>query len=324
MGSIYRNGGFRVTGTRGLHAGLTKMSLRDIGFLKLNDAPLTGLIPDLPMGGGIPRILHHTHARRELPAPILRNIARIRELNPGWTCRFYDEGECAAFIYEEYGQEVLDYYLRISKDYGAARADLFRYLALYRQGGVYLDVKSGASRPFDEVLRPYDSYLLSHWKNGADSAFHNWGVHPELKGMSKGEFQQWFIVAAPGHPFLKAVIEHVLANIDRYVPGVHRTGAHAVWRVTGPIAYSLAILPLLDLHPHRIVDAEDDLGLSYSIFSAAGPQAHKAVFRTHYSDQETSMIDVGPPKRAVFAAYKSARKVYRTVAEKLQQQLQHH
>lgn len=300
------------------------MSLRDLGFLKLNDAPLTGLIPDVPMGDGIPKILHHTYARADLPAPITRNIAEIRDLNPGWTHRFYDNGDCVDYIRAEYGEEVLSYYLRISKDYGAARADLFRYLALYKQGGVYMDVKSGASRPFDDVLKPYDSYLLSHWKNGSESIFKGWGVHPELKGMSRGEFQQWFIVTVPGHPFLKAVIEHVLANIDRYVPGIHRTGAHAVFRVTGPIAYSLAIAPLLDRYPHRIIDAEDDLGLSYSIFSAIGAQEHKTVFRTHYADLESSMIDVGPPKRALFAAYRSAAKLYKAIAGKTQQRLIHH
>jgi len=301
------------------------MSLRDFGFLKLNDTPLAGLIPDIPMGRGIPKILHQTHSRRDLPGPIVRNMIRIRDQNPGWSHRFYDEGERAAYIHENYGDEVLSYYLRISKDYGAARADLFRYLVLYREGGAYLDVKSGASRPFDEVLWVQDSYLLSHWKNGPNSPFRNWGIHPELADMKRGEFQQWFIVTTPGHPFLKSVIEHVLSNIDRYVPGIHRTGAHAVFRVTGPIAYSLAILPLLDLYPHRMVDAEDDLGLSYSIFGTQGDaQEHKAVFRSHYAELESSLIEVGTPKRAVFAAYRSAKKIYKTVSERIQGQMQQH
>jgi hypothetical protein len=186
-----------------------------------------------------------------------------------------------------------------------------------------MDVKSGASRPFDDVLKPYDSYLLSHWRNDADTPFRDWGVHPELKDMAKGEFQQWFIITVAGHPFLKAVIETVLANIDRYVPGIHRTGAHAVFRVTGPIAYSLAILPLLDLYPHRIVDAEDDLGLSYSIFSAIGATAHKTVLRSHYADRESSLIDVGAPKRAVFAAYKSAAKLYKAMSGQKQPRPNH-
>ena len=307
-----------------MHAGLTKMSFRDIGFLKLNDTPLTGLIPDFPMGDRIPRILHHTHSRRDLPGPIIRNMTRIKDRNPGWDHRFYNEGQRAAYIYENYGEDVLNHYLRIGKDYDAARADLFRYLVLYKEGGIYLDVKSGASLPFDEVIRPHDSYLLSHWKNDPDSIFHDWGVHPDLKGMKRGEFQQWFIVTVPGHPFLKSVIEHVLSNIDRYVPGIHRTGAHAISRVTGPVAYSLAILPLLDLHPHRMVDSEDDLGLSYSIFSAASAQEHINVLRNHYADLETSMIEVGPSKQAVFAAYRSAEKIYKSVVWKIQQQLLSH
>ena len=301
-----------------------KMSFREFGFLKLNEVPLAGLVPDLPMGDRIPRILHHTHSRRDLPLAITRNIARIRNLNPGWDYHFYDDAARAEYIRAEYGEEVLNYYLRINREYGAARADLFRYLVLYKQGGVYMDVKSGASRPFDEVLRPYDSYLLSHWKNNRNDAFRNWGIHPELKDMKKGEFQQWFIMTVPGHPFLKSVIEHVLANIDRYVPGIHRTGAHAVFRVTGPIAYSLAILPLLDRYPHRIVDAEDDLGLSYSIFSAIGAQEHKTVFRSHYADLESSLVRVSPPKAAVFAAYKSAARLYKAMAGKRRQQLIRH
>jgi hypothetical protein len=300
------------------------MSLRDIGFLKLNDTKLTGLLPDVPMGDGIPRILHHTHARPDLPERVANNIAQIRDLNPGWACHYYDNQDCIDYIAREYGDEILSYYLRINPHYGATRADLFRYLALYKQGGVYMDVKSGASRPFDEVLRPYDSYLLSHWKNTGDTPFKGWGIHPELKHMQKGEFQQWFIITAAGHPFLRAVIETVLANIDTYVPGIHRTGAHAAFRVTGPIAYSLAILPLLDHYPHRIVDAEDDLGLSYSIFASMGALAHKTILRSYYAEMESSLVDVGAPKRAVFAAYKSAAKLYKAIAGKTPQRLIHH
>ena len=35
-------------------------------------------------------------------------------------------------------------------------ADVFRYLAVYREGGVYLDVKSTVTCPLDEVLSPDD------------------------------------------------------------------------------------------------------------------------------------------------------------------------
>ena len=50
------------------------------------------------------------------------------------------------YIRREYGESILSCYLRIDPVYGAARADLFRYLLLYRTGGVYLDIKSAARR----------------------------------------------------------------------------------------------------------------------------------------------------------------------------------
>lgn len=290
------------------------MSLRDrLPLLRLNATPKTGLIPHFRMGRNIPKLIHQTYKSRDLPPEIVRNIATLRMLNPGWTYNFYDGDECIAFIRNEYGQEVLDYYLRIGKDYGAARADLFRYLALYRLGGVYLDMKSGARRPFDEVLAPDDSYLLSQWHNEDGTSFAGWGVHPDLKNLPGGEFQQWFIISRPGHPFLRAVIENVLSNIDRYIPGLHRTGAHAVFRVTGPIAYSLAIVPLLPTAPHRIVDGEKELGLIYNIFSHLGPQGHKQVFKSHYAELKTSLIKVGRVKGAIFAVYKAIARLYKAL-----------
>jgi hypothetical protein len=80
----------------------------------------------------------------------------------------------------------------------------------------------------------------------------------------------------------------------------------------------------LDRYPHRIVDSEDDLGLSYSIFSAVGAQEHKTVFRAHYADLESSLVEVGPPKRAVFAAYRSAAKLYKAMAGKKERHLLRH
>jgi hypothetical protein len=282
-------------------------------LLRLSATPKTGLIPHFNLGQAIPKLIHQTYRNRDLPAEIVDNIASLRRLNPGWSHHFYDNDDCIAFIGKEYGPVVLEYFLRIGAEYGASRADLFRYLCLYRLGGVYLDLKSGATKPFDGVLGPDDSYLLSHWRNDGTTSFAGWGLHPELNKIEGGEYQQWFIIAAPGHPFLKAVIETVLGNIDHYLPGLHRTGAHAVFRVTGPIAYSLAIAPLVKDAPCRVVDAETDLGLTYTIFNKLGAQGHKLVFKGHYSEMKSSLIEVGPVKRAIFAVYRLFAKLYKTL-----------
>jgi hypothetical protein len=197
--------------------------------------------------------------------PVLEaNVAKIKELNPGWEYRFYEDADIEAYISMHFPW-ALAYLKRIKPHYGAAKADLFRYLLMYEEGGVYLDIKSSVSRPLDEVLHPNDSYLLSHWHNGPGEAFEGWGLWPEID-LPGGEFQQWHIVAMPGHPFLQRTIQRVCKNIENYDPRRDGVGLRGVLRLTGPIAYTLSIQPLLDSGDYRLGDVVDDFGFIYSIF----------------------------------------------------------
>ena len=244
---------------------------------------------------GIPRILHQTYASARLPTALQGNVDGIRSRNPGWDCRLYDDAAIERFVADEYGPAVVARYDRISPAYGAARADLFRYLVVYRYGGVYLDIKSGADRPFDEVLNAQDEFIVSQWDNAAGGLSENWALHPELKGVPGGEFQQWLVIARPAHPFLRAVIETVLGNIDRYNPYRDGVGLNVI-RVTGPVAYTLAIAPLLSRHGHRRIANERELGLSYSAMKTT--VTHRNHFRQHYSRNRTPIVG---PRRGSLA-----------------------
>lgn len=255
------------------------------------------ILPPFPQGNSVPKLIHQTFPTRSLPPFIEENVLRLRRQNPGWQYRLYDDEDIVSFIAEEYGEKILTYYNRIDARYGAARADLFRYLLLYRYGGVYLDIKSGAEKALDEVIKPDDVYILSTWNN----TFISRGMHPELlERHGLGEFQQWHIIAAPGHPFLKTVIERVLSNIDCYLPPIHETGEMGVLRVTGPIAYTLAIIPLQRRFKHRIVCSESDLGLRYSVL--VRDDSHTELFRTHYKKLSDPIIDISFSKKIVSEA----------------------
>jgi mannosyltransferase OCH1-like enzyme len=213
--------------------------------------------------------------------PVLKeSIKRLRTLNPRWQHRLYDDADIRGFISQNFSAETLRYYKRINPVYGPAKADFFRYLLMYKVGGVYLDVKSSLSRPLDEAITG-DEYLLSHWSNNKlGQRYEGYGLHPGLG--PDGELQQWHIVAPPGHPYLEAVIARVMRNIDEYDPFMHGTGKLGVLRVTGPIAYTNAIEPIRQDHPHRMVDIEQ-LGFIYSVTggSAHDPR-HELLFPNHY------------------------------------------
>jgi hypothetical protein len=265
-------------------------------------------LPAPPLSEGVPRIIHQTFHTRSLPPELAANLAAIRRANPDWRHRFYDDDDIRRFIGERYGPGVLAYFDAINPSYRAARADLFRYLVVYSEGGVYLDAKSLPTRPLSEVIRPDDRYLIAQWDNGPDGAFPSWGLHPELARVPGGEFQQWFLVAASGHPFLRAVLERVFRNLRTYNPGLHGVGQRGVLRVTGPIAYTLAIQPLLGRYPHRFVDSRADLGLEYSLY---GKDGHKQALGGHYSELTEPLTPVSATTRATATVISSLKRVRR-------------
>ena len=249
---------------------------------RLNSAPSRTFLPVHPQAAAIPKIIHQTFYTRAFPPLIEENLARIRRLNPEWSYRFYGDDDVVKFIRSKCDPGILSRFQRISPRYGAARADLFRYLVMYEVGGgVYLDIKAAATRPLDDVLHPTDRYLLCQWAARNGEPWRAWGIHPELARVPGGEYQRWQIVCAPGHPFLKAVIENVLRNIRVYHPDLHGVGRMAVLRVTGPIAYTLAIVPIVNAHPHRFADSERELGFQYSVFGASDVHAHRKIFKSH-------------------------------------------
>jgi hypothetical protein len=227
-------------------------------------------------------------------------------MNPDWEYRIYDDSDIICFISKNYGQRVLNYFNRINPKYGAARADLFRYLLIYKCGGAYLDIKSTIDKSLNDVLHVDDQYLLSNWRDKEENKYSSWGFCPEVEDISGGEFQQWHVIAAPGHPFLKAVIDNVLRNIDKYNPTLHGTGKPAVLRVTGPIAYTLAIAPLLDFHKHRFACSKSDIGLEYSIFNNVND--HNAIFKSHYSELSEPVIEISSIKKIFSLAMKIQKK----------------
>jgi inositol phosphorylceramide mannosyltransferase catalytic subunit len=242
-------------------------------------------------GKGIPRIIHQTFQTRSVPPEIERNIHGIRALNPQWTYRLYDDEDIVDFIASSYGPRMLNVFRRIDARYGAARADLFRYLLMYKCGGVYLDIKSRPTVPLDDILHPDDCYILSRWRNRQGEAFQGWGFHPSVSDLPEGEFQQWHIVASPGHPFLEAVVAGVLRNIEEYDPFHHGVGKFGVLGLTGPIAYTRAINPIMHRHPHRVADSVTELGFEYSIYGTR--TGHTRIFPSHYRDVSAPIVRLG-------------------------------
>ena len=242
-----------------------------------------GIRPDpVPTcGPRIPRKLWQTvRDRNAVPTDLAACVDRLKAMHPDWEHTLFDDETQAAFIDRVASDRFRRAYDRINPRYGAMRSDVFRYLVVYLHGGVYLDLKSGTERPLDHILRPDDRSLLSHWDNGPEGAYPGVGFHPVLADMPRGEFQQWFVIAEPGHPYLAAALSEVVSNIETYRAFRFGHGYKGVLAVTGPVAFTRAVRRTAEAGTHRMIEAEA-CGLRYTMLRH--PDAHLNQGGTHYS-----------------------------------------
>jgi mannosyltransferase OCH1-like enzyme len=110
-----------------------------------------------------------------------------------------------------------------------AKADFWRYLVLYKYGGVYLDMDSSILRPLSELICEDDSAFITAEGN------------PDI-------YVQWGMIYSKGHPILKRTIEIVVNNIqNNSYPG-------DITKMTGPGAYTRAINEIhMELFGNKIV-----------------------------------------------------------------------
>lgn len=234
----------------------------------------------------IPRIIHQTYWTKSVPDMLKENVEHLKALNPSWIYRYWNDEEIVCFINEAFGWDVLRLYLSINAQYGAARADLFRYLCIFYYGGVYLDIKSTLRTSLNEIIKDDDEYLLSYWNNEPGDRYAGFGLHSELNFSPRGELQQWHVIATPRHSLLRRVIENVLDNIARYRIDLNGCGKLGVLRTTGPIAYTKAIYPHISEHNCRFISAEGS-GIEYKIFD---DHHSRLGGRLHYSEQTAPVV----------------------------------
>ena len=68
-----------------------------------------------------------------------KNFNSIQENNPEIIFHLYDEKESREFIKNNFDNDVLEAYDRLSPS--SYKSDLWRYCILYKKGGIYLDIK---------------------------------------------------------------------------------------------------------------------------------------------------------------------------------------
>lgn len=200
----------------------------------------------------IPKIVFQTSRSRCLTPKFEKFTAQWRF--EGWSYYFYDDDAIRRLLHEDFPEfPHLKLITENCIDYGTIKADLFRYLVLWKFGGLYVDIDSVPSDKFTiDLIKPED-----------DSFF----VVENINLLS-----QYFMAVSPRHPLIFYAIQRSLANLLT----VPDTGEIDASIATGPIALHWAF-----------VDFRRDVGVK-----VRGPKFKKVVTAGFYEGTQNRTVTV--------------------------------
>lgn len=155
----------------------------------------------------IPKIIHQTFYKSDMDIEYYETCMINKNMNPEYKYMFYTDEDVNQFIEKEFPQYLSLYNTVIP---GAYRADLFRYMILYKYGGVYIDCKSSTIVPLRDFINPEIGFV-------------------SFLDRPKSSIQIGFMASVPEHSLLKGCIEKAFENVRNKFYGKDQ------FEITGPI-----------------------------------------------------------------------------------------
>jgi mannosyltransferase OCH1-like enzyme len=177
-------------------------------------------------------------------------FALLQKNNPEFNFYFFDDRDMDAYMAVNWsGREIFNVYSNLN--FGAARADIWRYCILYDRGGIYLDFDSNLNFRLDDIpvdadeIIAFESNLLntivSPRYTPASDFFRNADLVARRLDYPQNVALQWLLVTRKGHPILERTISNIENSANffrgRRVMSVRR----AVCNFTGPVAFTRSV-----------------------------------------------------------------------------------
>jgi mannosyltransferase OCH1-like enzyme len=166
----------------------------------------------------IPLKLHLFWHNKQLPPKMHENVELLKSTNPEFEVVVYDGDMAREYIKTHFSEDadVLKAYDTLIPV--AFKCDLFRYCLIYKEGGIYLDIK----------FEPMNGFKLLHL-----AKWHEVWASEGLNIINNG-----IIVSAPGNPILGRAVNMIKYNVKNRITGKYPTSA------TGPQLLTDALLSI--------------------------------------------------------------------------------
>jgi mannosyltransferase OCH1-like enzyme len=155
----------------------------------------------------VPLKIYQTWYTKKLPIKMFNNVNLMKINHPRFEYHLYDDNDCREFIKNNFDEKVLGAFDKLIP--GAYKADLWRYCILYKNGGIYVDIKFKCINNFRLIaLTEKEHFVHDLNENGIYNAL---------------------MSSKPGNPILLKCINQIVENVKNKYYG------ESMLQPTGPL-----------------------------------------------------------------------------------------
>ena len=204
---------------------------------------------------------------------MFESVNLIKNLNPRFNYQLFDDDDCREFIKNNFEERVLHAFDSLIP--GAYKADLWRYCILYKNGGIYLDIKY---RPLNN-FRFITMTEKEHWVLDADKN----GIYNAL------------MVCRPGNEILLKAINKIVENVKTKFYG------NSSLEPTGPLLlssfFSLKEKQLFDMNHNTFISQKNRFIYfnNYLIF-----KSYNSYLNEHSNNQKVEHYSILWKKKQIY------------------------
>lgn len=168
----------------------------------------------------IPLTIYQSWTTNNIPPKMKENMDRVLKDNPQFDHYLFSHEACENFIRENFSRSVLKAFRMLKP--GAYKSDLWRYCILWKNGGVYMDVKFYPVVPLSDLLSNHPDLFIKDV-----IATHTSNADMKCKHAAGGLYNG-FMISKPKNPIFKEMIDTIVKHCKA------KNGKNSMLQVTGP------------------------------------------------------------------------------------------
>jgi inositol phosphorylceramide mannosyltransferase catalytic subunit len=223
----------------------------------------------------IPLVVHqiYTQGIAEIPECVRQVILRNRKSNPDYEFRLYDMDDIIQYLVKHTPPILIDTFNLIHPTCHACIADFFRYVLIYYEGGIYIDIKTHINTPLRDWVN--DSIHLSIWPWYAHSYLEKYYPDDFVFKTKNREINQCVMMFPPKHPILAKVISKVVERIQE----AHKNKElkQRVLEITGPHVYTEVIAKNINNYDFIVHQNDENIFDGHIIYDGTEGEYHQII-----------------------------------------------